>query len=411
VALALASAVVLLAAACTTRDPVPSASTTTTRPGPNRTTTTTAPPPTLRDRTLVGAYYSLWNPENLAQGWLRNRLRPPQRDMDAQAHAPDHGMADDVHQAATHGIDFFAVDWWPGRARQNDRLDQLLAVPDLGAFRFCVFYETQQLGFDPSTGTTLLTPRAVDRFVADLTDLGHRYLGHPNYLRVGGRPVVVLYLTRTLVGDVAGAVAQGRAALQQQGFDVLLVGDEVFWTVARSGPRRGPTVRVPQPARAELFDAITAYNLYESRRPGLAGYGAGSSFVADARTLYDTYRYATGGRVPVVPGVLPGFNDRGVRSSLGHPVIPRPWAEGEPQESFLAHLLDDLAAPLVDERLPRLVVTSWNEWNEDTAIEPVAPGDPTSVDDSRTGRSFSSGFPYAGHGDAFVDVVRDRYGP
>ena len=71
-----ALAALTLLAGCTTA-PAPARdaeATTTAAPAP---TTTAAP--TLRDRTLLGAYYYLWNPENLAQGWLRNRLVPPQR--------------------------------------------------------------------------------------------------------------------------------------------------------------------------------------------------------------------------------------------------------------------------------------------------------------------------------------------
>jgi hypothetical protein len=412
-AAALTALALVGAGACTSTrgdDPAPPSATTSTAP----TSTTAPPPPTLGDRTLVGADYYLWNPQNLAQGWLRNRLRPAQRDMQTQAETPDHGAADDVAQAAGAGVDFFAVNWWPDRPDQDRRLDDDL-LPAIaashGALRFCVFYETQQLGFDAADGTTLLGPRAGDRLARDLGDLARRYFGRPDYLTVGGRPVVVLYLTRTLVGDVAGAMAKARAAARAEGFDVLLIGDEVFPTVARLGPRRGPTVTAPQVARAGLFDALTGYNLYEPRRREEAGFGATSTFVADARRLYDTYRYATGGRVPIVPGVLPGFNDRGVRSRLRHPVVPRQWGPGEPEGSFLAHLLDDLAVPLLDDRLPMVLVTSWNEWNEDTAIEPTLATDPvTAVDDSPTGRAFTDGHAYAPNGDTYLGILRDRFG-
>ena len=402
----------LVAAGCTASGdataPAPGSTSTTEAARAAPPTTTTAVP-TLRDRTLVGAYYYLWNPENFAQGWLRNRLVPPQHDMQAQVETPDRGVAEDIAQAAAHGIDFFAVNWWPTRPEQNARLDQFLSAPNVGDVRFCIFYETQDLGFDASDGTTFLGPAQVDRFVSDLEDLGRRYLGHPAYLRVDGRPVVILYLTRTLVGDVAGAVTRARAALAAQGFDVLLIGDEVFWTVARHGPRRGPTVRTPQVERARLFDAITAYNLYEAKLPTQTGHGATSTFLADGRALYDTYRYATGDDVPIVPGVIPGFNDRGVRSGLGHPVIPRQWGPGEPEGSFLAHALDELALPLVDGRLPMVLISTWNEWNEDTAIEPVGVTEPTTVDDSPSGRAFTDGHSYAGHGEAYLDVVQDRF--
>src|SRR3546814_15157667 len=70
------------------------------------------------------------------------------------------------------------------------------------------------------------------------------------------------------------------------------------------------------------------YNPYESGRPSHAGYGAESEFVPDVNGLYQRYRDATGGEVPIVPGVLAGYNDRGVRPRLDHYVIPRAWAPG-----------------------------------------------------------------------------------
>ena len=373
--------------------------------------TTTTRPPTLRERTLVGAYYYLWNPANLTQGWLRGALDPPQPDARDQASTPDGGAAVDIDEASSHGIDFFAVNWWPNRDALNRRLDEtLLAAPNLDRMQYCIFYETQDLDFDVATGTTRLGPAKIRALAADVTDLARRHFGHPQYLRVDGRPVLILYLTRTMVGDVAGAVTAVREAAKAEGFDVLLVGDEVFWQVAPLGPSRRAAVRAPQAARAELFDAITAYNLYEPGRPELAGHGATSPYLAESRRLYDVYRFATGGRVPIVPSVIPGFNDRGVRPRLRHAVVPRQWAPGDAEGSFLAHALDELAIPLIDERLPMVLLATWNEWNEDTAIEPVAVTEPSAADTSRTRRSLTDGHPYAGHGNAYVDVVRERFG-
>jgi hypothetical protein len=39
-----------------------------------------------------------------------------------------------------------------------------------------------------------------------------------------------------------------------------------------------------------------------------------------------------------------------------------------------------------DPRLHAILITSWNEWNEDTAIEPLSPAPPTADDASRDGK-------------------------
>jgi hypothetical protein len=44
-------------------------------------------------------------------------------------------------------------------------------------------------------------------------------------------------------------------------------------------------------------------------------------------------------------------------------------------------------------------------------LSSVAVAPPTATDDSRTGTAFTAGYPYAGHGTTYVDVLRDRFGP
>jgi hypothetical protein len=193
------------------------------------------------------------------------------------------------------------------------------------------------------------------------------------------------------------------------GEDVLLIGDELFWRVS---PLRGSNVKptaAPQPERALLFDGLTAYNLYDGNTPGRAGYAASSTFLADVSALYERWRGALGGRVPIVPSVIPGYNDLGLASRAGHRPIPRQWEPGAPEGSFLARFLDDVAIPAVDPRLPMILVTSWNEWNEDTSIEPISPAPPTATDDSPSGRDLTGGAGYAGYGTAYLDVIAARF--
>ena len=58
-------------------------------------------------------------------------------------------------------------------------------------------------------------------------------------------------------------------------------------------------------------------------------------------------------------------------------------------------------------RLRTILITSWNEWNEDTAIEPVATSPPT-ADDVSGRRLFTQGYAYEGFGTTYVDIVSDR---
>src|SRR3546814_7654960 len=99
-----------------------------------------------------------------------------------------------------------------------------------------------------------------------MAQLADTYFGHPSYLRVDGRPVVILYLTRVLVGDVAGAMAEVRVMWRARGHDPYVIADEVFWNVTADLRPASFTTR-PQESRSPLFDAITSYNPSQSGRP------------------------------------------------------------------------------------------------------------------------------------------------
>jgi hypothetical protein len=60
--------------------------------------------------------------------------------------------------------------------------------------------------------------------------------------------------------------------------------------------------------------------------------------------------------------------------------------------------------PSVDPRVPIVFVTAWNEWNEDTGIQPIE-GVPTSTDDSPTGDEYTQGYTYGGEGDSELVVL------
>lgn len=353
----------------------------------------------------VGAYYSVWYPSNFAEGTLRRRLVPPQPPALGEYDSSDPAVAEaHVAAAADHGIDFFAVDWWPDRPGQNAALDAgLLRAGNLDRIRFCILYNSGGLQ-NRAPGLGIRFDAAVrDRFVSDLVGLSRRYFGHPSYLRVGGRPVVILYLAREWHGLFREALEGARAALAAEGHDPFLIGDEVFWAVIVADEDPNAPVRVtdePQRSRIELFDAITGYNLYAVERTQDRGYGSSSAFLDDGAALYR--RFARAARA-FVPGVIPGYNDRGTRFSPERFAIPRRFSPGDAEGSFFAEAIERLVRPFVDDALGMVLITSWNEWNEDTAIEPtvVAPA-------TTEGATDTEGYAYEGFGTTYLEIVRDR---
>jgi glycoprotein endo-alpha-1,2-mannosidase len=374
-------------------------------------------------RPLVGAYYYLWNPENFAGGTLRAHLVPPQQPAGSLVNSQSpRTAARDITNARAAGINFFAIDWWPydpGYSGADYRaadgaMKDFLAAPNIAQMKFAMFYETWNLGFDPGRESTPVDFQMELHFDADMLAFAKDYFRNPSYLRIHGRPVVFLYLTRTLTGDVAGMLQGARKVLEAKGFNPFFIGDEVYWRVTPENPNpAGPILTTtPQVARIEQFDAITSYIYYYGDPDFLlgptqdfTGYPGNTDIVADERHLLSDYSAATDGRVPVIPDVSSGFNDRGFRLPTNHPAQPRQWLPGEGAASTLDHLFRCVALPEVDPALPVVMVTSWNDWNEDTGIEPIG-GTPTRVDDSPSGTAYTQGYTYGGEGRAAMRVLR-----
>ncbi len=372
---------------------------------------------------LVGAYYYLWNPQNFSGGTLRAHLMPPQQPPATQVDSSSPGTAArDIATARRAGIDFFAVDWWPydpgysGRnyLQADAAMKDFLAAPDLGRIKFAMFYETWNLGFDPVRESTPVSFQMELHFDSDMLAFARHYFTNRSYLRIHGRPVVFLYLTRTLTGNVAAMIQGARTALEAHGYDPYFIGDEVYWRVTPEvlNPTGPVLTTIPQVSRIEQFDAVTSYTMYFGDPDptfgpiaDFTGYPGTTNIVADEKRLLQEYRAATGGRVPVIPDVGPGFNDRGFRLATDHPAQPRQWLPGEGPASTLDHLFREVAIPELDPALPMVMVTSWDDWNEDTAVEPVG-GTPTRRDDSITHTLYTQGYTYGAEEQSAVDVLR-----
>jgi hypothetical protein len=334
----------------------------------------------------VGVYYYPWYGNDFHGGqYLREHLVPSQQ--------PTLGEYDDTDPAviAEHiawseyaGIDVWVASWWgPGSREDQALLGHILPHPDLGSLRIAVFYETVGL-------TNQFTDYSA--VSGHISHLAANYFDDPHYLKIDGRPVLFIYLTRVLAheGRLADTMATIRSAAKASGHDLYLVGDQAFGTPA------GP------PATFNGLDAITNYDVYGSMEAhGHAGQAAVDAYFA----AQDQWRaLANEAGVDYLPSVTPGFNDTGVRQ--GHdPLSRRLTAESESGSLFRSMLTsardrtDDDAGDLV-------MVTSWNEWHEDTQIEPVAEAAPTSRDDSVDGDEYTRGLSYEGYGTLYLDILR-----
>jgi len=217
--------------------------------------------------------------------------------------------------------------------------------------------------------------------------MARTYFSDPGYYRIDGRPVVVLYASRIYRGPVADAIHAVRAHLESAyGIDPYLIGDEASWTNA------------PDPAQIGLFDAITDYTPYDRSQP--AGWPTSTRYEqAVARRTEEFRAAAAAAHVGFVPDALPGFDDLGFRPAKAHHVLPRSLGPGaDPASVFEASL--EQARGFIDPTLDLLAVTSWNEWYEDSQIEPTGPAPPATGPSAVTG-----GYPFSSYGFSLLEVL------
>jgi hypothetical protein len=351
----------------------------------------TGSPDSLRAQGIdytVGVHYYPWYAGDFHGGqYLREQLIPAQ--------LPVLGEYDDrenpiisahLDWSRRAGVDFWSASWWGPQSREDITLQEhVLPHPELGDFRIAIHYETagRTDGFSDYS-----------RIGTDFSYLAEHYFGHPNYLKIEGKPVVIVYLTRVLssLGTLQSSLAAMRDAADAAGYGLYVMGDQVFgWAP-------------PVPGDIALLDGIMNYDVYGSM--GASGY-AGQGMVDAYYTVQANWKaLADSVGTDYAPAVTPGFNDRAVRE--GHNAVSRKLAADDGFGSlFRAMLLE--ARQLTDPDIGHMIlVTSWNEWHEDTQIEPVCPADSTSLDDSGSGTELTQGLEYEGYGTRYLEILQEE---
>jgi hypothetical protein len=342
----------------------------------------------------VAAYYYPWYgsaglPWSL--GYARGLLDPAEEPALGEYSSADPAViAQHYEWAHEYGVDVFISSWaGPGTYDDGVIRDELLPSPARGPTQIALLYESlQRLGIGPDARIHL-DDASIATLSSDFAYMARTYFSDPGYYRIDGRPVVVLYASRIWEGPVAEAIAAIRASVEAAaGVDPYLIGDEV--DVDTAGP--------PDAARIGLYDAITGYTPYSSTQP--AGWPTGTRYLAAvARRTRQFRTVAMHEHVAFVPDAIPGFDDVGFRPAADDHVLPRQVSpHADPASTFEDSLVQ--AGGMVDPSLGLLAVTSWNEWFEDSQIEPTAPAPPASGPASITG-----GYPFTSYGFSLLDLL------
>ena len=263
-----------------------------------------------------------------------------------------------AHGAGLGGFIFYFY-WFNGRRLLEHPLEAFLADRSLD-FPFCLMWanENWTRRWDGSEQQVLISHHWHKRDETALIDTFARHFRDPRYIRLGGRPVLMVYRAGT-IPDCAASLARWRDAFRSRhGEDPVLVMSQSF---ASNDPR------------PHGFDGAVEFPPHKLVN-GLKTRNASLAWFDDAATAqvyaYDDVVAASlaepAPAFPLIKTATPGWDNDPRRQGGGlllHGGTPAAY------QAWLAALVERAAAqPFLGERL--VCVNAWNEWAEGAYLEP-----------------------------------------
>lgn len=351
------------------------------------------------EKDMVGVYYYPWHGDydRVFHGrkYLREFLDPAQLPVLGEYNDTEAQVIEQHFRWSEYaGINLWVSSWWgPHGMTDLTMRNRVMTNPKINDIKIALFYETTNRLTDKSISDDKWN--SVENVASDIQHMATYFWGHPNYYKIDGRPVLFVYLTRAM--ESRGILKEAIDIMREQaslfGFDIYIVGDHVFGNPPSA------------PGEMALLDAVTNYDVY--------GSSGGRNVLYATQEGVDNY-YAKMAKwkslasevgVKFIPAVSAGYNDAGVRPEANHQPLSRKLSEDDEFGSLFKANLEG-AQKLTDLDVRNLfMINSWNEWHEDTQIEPVATAPPTSKDITGT-EDYTYGLEYEGYGMRYLEILK-----
>jgi hypothetical protein len=325
------------------------------------------------DDILVGAfYYPWWFTSGDHGNWWNYRIGKP-----ATIHKPLLGWYDSdniivfdkhVDEMTGHGIDFVIVEWvcpynFSHDARKIDSNLREIAnksvLLDSEDIKFCILYDTlymAELGRLKKTSVNtydLDDPQNRDTFIRDVKFIAQSYFWHPSYLKIANKPCFFVYDSYRLMSENWNIGGTQDLFSELRGLqDIYLMGD---FRVTEVSPSDTSLYASSVKALIKLYDGITngpfsldeKLNTYENLKNSYQGW----------------HDFAKSQKIDFIPTTQPGTDKTASLAPESPKIVIRRSIE-KFQE------ITKIALNYLDADLKMLVISTFNEWYEDTQIEP-----------------------------------------
>jgi len=255
-----------------------------------------------------------------------------------------------IDMAKEHGIDFFIVSF-NGNSEEISNIEKLMSICEKKDFHFCIHYETVNIFEDP----VVLDKLFMDSFVSHVSYLVSEFSKSKSFLKLDNRPVFFIYTSRRIPSKLEEINILRREIKERTDSDLFLVGDEIWYSDSKW---------IGDPDRLKKFDAIYAYNMYVPETYFGNNRFVGKDFLNFIKPTYNFFHEQCSSlKISLFPTVIPRYNDESIRSKKGH--YPLLSENGKFFDDYI-----DFAKKYVSDPYKILLISSFNEWYEDTQIEP-----------------------------------------
>ena len=256
-----------------------------------------------------------------------------------------------------HGFCFHYY-WFGGKRLMEQPLDLFLSQSDVD-FPFCLCWanENWTRRWDGREQDVLISQEhGPDNDLAFIRDL-ERYLGDPRYIRIDGRPLLLVYRA-SLLPDPAATVARWRQHCRDCGIGEIFVAMAQFDAENPTALGFDAAVEFPPHKLSKGLDRVN--ETLDVVNPDYQG------SVFHYQSIVDSARAWPDKGFPLVRTVFPGWDNEARRPGRGHTFA---FSTPERYQAWLEFAVSYAKAhPVAGEAI--VMINAWNEWAEGAKLEP-----------------------------------------